>query len=70
MTEITGRSSRAETKIFCIAIKENKPGTAKVGVISKTQNCKRGDLLSFVKLQLVAKYEKNVGDPWGVLKNL
>ena len=38
--------------------KINKPGTAKVGAISKGQNCKRGDPLGFVKLQLVAKYEK------------
>ena len=37
----------------------NKPGTAKVGAISKAQNCKRGDPLGFVKLQLVAKYENN-----------
>ena len=35
----------------------NKPGTAKVGPISKSkkaQNCKRGVSLGFVKLQLVA----------------
>ena len=38
--------------------KINKPRTAKVGAISKAQNCKRGDSLGFVKLQLVAKYEK------------
>ena len=37
----------------------NKPGTAKVGENSKAQNCKYGDPLGFVKLQLVAKYEKN-----------
>ena len=37
----------------------NKPGTAKVGAISKAQNCKRGDPLGFVKLQLAAKYQKN-----------
>ena len=36
----------------------NKPRTAKVGAISKAQNYKRGDSLGFVKLQLVAKYEK------------
>ena len=39
----------------------NKPGTAKVGTRSKAQNCKRGDLLGFVTLQLIAKYEKNEG---------
>ena len=39
----------------------NKPGTAKVGAIYKAQNCKRGDHLGFVELQLVAKYEKNEG---------
>ena len=33
----------------------NKPGTAKVGAISKAQICKRGDPLGFVKLQLVVK---------------
>ena len=31
----------------------NKPGTAKVGAISKAQNCKRVDTLGFVKRQLV-----------------
>ena len=42
-----------------------KPGTAKVGAISKAQkaqnflNCKRGDPLGFLKLQFSAKYEKN-----------
>ena len=42
-----------------------KPGTAKVGAISKSQkaqkslNCKRGDPLGFLKLQFSAKYEKN-----------
>ena len=39
-------------------IRMNKPRAAKVGAISKAQNCKRGDPLGFVKLQLVAKYEK------------
>ena len=45
---------------FAIRVPElvNKPRTAKVGAISKAQNCKRGDSLGFVKLQLVAKYEK------------
>ena len=33
----------------------NKPRTAKVGAISKAQNCERGDPSGFVKLQLVAK---------------
>ena len=47
---------------------KNKPGAAKVGAISKAQNCKRA--LGFVKLQLVAKYEKTFkGDPWEILKN-
>ena len=35
------------------------PETAKVGAISKAQNCKRGDPLGFLKLQLVAKFQKN-----------
>ena len=40
--------------------KTNKSGTAKVGAISKAQNYKGGGgALGFVKLQLVAKYEKN-----------
>ena len=43
----------------CLKGKTNKPRTAKVGAISKAQNCKRGDSLGFVKLQLVAKYDKN-----------
>ena len=41
-------------------VDNNKPRTAKVGAISKAQNCKRGDSLGFVKLQLVAKYEKKM----------
>ena len=41
---------------------ENKPGTAKVGAIFKAQNCERGDPSGFVKLQLIAKYEKKKGD--------
>ena len=45
----------------------NKPGTANVGAISKARNCKRGTLWA-VKLQLVAKYEKNEGEPFGDLK--
>ena len=53
----------------CEKRSSNKPGTAKVGAISKGQNCKK-DPLSFVRLQLVAKYEKNLkGDPWEILKN-
>ena len=45
-------------------------GKAKVGAISKAQNCKRGGPLGFVKLQLVAKYDKKLkGDPWEILKN-
>ena len=47
----------------------NKPGTAKVGAISKAQICKRGDPLGFVKLQLVEKYEKKTkGGPLGYFK--
>ena len=38
----------------------NKPATAKVGAISQAKTCKRGDPLGFVKLQLVAKYEKRI----------
>ena len=45
----------------------NKPGTAKVRGISKARNCKRWDPLGFVKLQLVAKYQKNEGGPFGDL---
>ena len=58
---ITGR---LETKTY-----GNKPRTAKIGGISKAQNCKRGDLSGFVKLQLVAKYEKKLrGALWGLEK--
>ena len=39
---------------------KNEPRTAKVGAISKAQNCKRGDPSGFVKLQLVANYEKKI----------
>ena len=49
---------------------KNKPGTAKVGAISKAQNCKSGDPLGFLKLQLVEKYENKLkGDLWEILKN-
>ena len=42
-----------------------KPGTAKVGAISKAQNCKRGTLWAL----LVAKYEKKIkGGPLRFLK--
>ena len=45
------------------------PGTAKVGAISKAQNCKRGDPLGFVKVQLLEKYEKKIeGGPLGDFK--
>ena len=37
-------------------ILKNKPGTAKVGAISKAQNCKRGDPLGFFNIHCVAKY--------------
>ena len=44
----------------------NKPGTTKVGAISKTQKAQsfkivkgRKDPLGFLELQFVAKYEKN-----------
>ena len=46
----------------------NKPGTAKIGAISKAPNCKKGDPLGFVKLQFVANNEKIKGDPWKILK--
>ena len=48
----------------------NKPGTAKVGIISKArkaqrfENCKMGDPLDFLKLQFVAKYEKKRRGPF------
>ena len=45
-------------KNFIDAQSTKKPGTAKIGAISKAQTCKRGDPLGFVKLHLVAKYEK------------
>ena len=54
--------------MFMIFLLINKPGTAKVGAISKAQNCKRRDPLGFVKLQLVAKYEKIKGGPLGDFK--
>ena len=44
----------------------NKPGTTKVGAISKAQkaqqflNCKKWDLLGTLKIQYVAKYEKKM----------
>ena len=38
----------------------NKPGTAKVGAISMAQNCRRGNPLGFLKLQLVVPYEKKI----------
>ena len=43
----------------------NKPGTAKIGAISRAQNCEKGDPLGFVKLQLVAKFQKTKGGPFG-----
>ena len=46
---------RAQRLFLAGAFASNKPGTAKVGAISKAQNCKRGDPLGFVKLQLVVK---------------
>ena len=51
------------------ATKQNKPRMAKVGATYKAQNCKRGDPSSFVKLQLVARYEKIGGSPLGLEKN-
>ena len=44
----------------CLQLTTNKPRTAKVGAISKAQNCKRGDPAGFAKLQLVAKNEKKI----------
>ena len=46
----------------------NKPRTAKVGAISKAQNCERGDPSGFVKLQLVANMKKIEGGPFGDFK--
>ena len=56
------RAKTLEIKFFWkkkTKAKFNKPRTAKVGAIFKAQNYKSGDSLGFVKLQLVAKYEKN-----------
>ena len=54
----------------CIFL-SNKPGTAKVGALSKAQNCKKGDPLGFVKFQLVAKCEKKIkGDLWKILEKI
>ena len=58
----TGKTGSSHTVCYRKSLSPqvlNKPRTAKVGAISKAQNCKRGDSLGFVKLQLVAKYEKN-----------
>ena len=49
---------KIQRSVYC---NNNKPRTAKVGAISKAENCKRGDPLGFVELQLVAKYEKLKG---------
>ena len=46
----------------------NKPRTAKVGAISKAENCKRGDPSGFVELQLVTKYENLKGGLLGDFK--
>ena len=49
----------------------NKSGSAKVGVISKAQNCKKEDPLRFVKLQLAAKYSRKLkGDPLGIFEKI
>ena len=60
--------------MYCRGYKQ--AGTAKVGAISEAQiaqsfqNCKKGDPLGSLKLQLVAKYEKKMrGDPLKTLKN-
>ena len=35
------------------------------------ENCKRGDLLGFLKIQFVAKYQKKIeGGPFGDIKKL
>ena len=48
---------------------QKQAGNGQVGAIFKAQNCKRGDLSGFVKLQLVAKYEKKIeGEPFEDLK--
>ena len=58
-------------QLSSIAILINKPGTAKIGAISEAQNCKKRGPLGFVKLQLVAKFQKkNEGGPFGdIFKN-
>ena len=56
-------------QFWSVRVDWNKPRTAKVGAISKAQNCERGDPSGFVKLQLVATYEKKLkGDPLVTLK--
>ena len=34
------------------------------------ENCERGDLLGFLKIQFVAKYQKNEEGPFGDIKKL
>ena len=51
----------------------NKPRTAKVGAISKAQNCNRGDPSGFVKLRnssWLQKFKKNEWGPFGDIKNI
>ena len=50
-----------------------KPETAKVGAMSKAQKAQsfkveKGDSLGFLKLQFVAKYKKNAGNPLETLE--
>ena len=48
---------------------KNKPRKAKVGAISKAQNCKRGDPSGFVKLSWLQNMKKKLkGALWGLGK--
>ena len=50
---------------------ENKPGTAKVGAISKAQNCKRGTLWALWNSSWFQKFKKNWrADPLETLRNI
>ena len=65
------RKNAFEVNIFFSHIrygrKINKPGTARIGAISKLKIVK-GDPLGFLKLQLVEKHEKIGGGPVGDFK--
>ena len=52
-----------------------KPETAKVGAMSKAHKAQsfkveKGDSLGFLKVQFVAKYEKNAGNPLETFEKL